>query len=179
MANEDRREHERIEIEMPTRMSLNEDHRGRQIVFEGFAKTSNLAIGGTFLLSDYVLPVGFPINLEMQLSGGELLVARGQVVHTVSHDSSDEPPGMGIAFTEVDAENRERLLRFFVSERIRDFYRDRFVVEFPHLESVLSLQDIALIINLWEDREGRVQNLKRSREAELQPRPAAKTVRRR
>jgi hypothetical protein len=64
-------------------------------------------------------------------------------------------------FTKVDAENRERLLRFFVSERISEFYGERFLVEFPHLESVLSLEDVALVINLWEDKEGRLTSLRK------------------
>ena len=67
--------------------------------------------------------------------------------------------GMGLMFTQVDAENRERLLRFFISDRIRDFYSTRFVVEFPHLESTLTLKDVALVINLWEDKEGRLTAL--------------------
>lgn len=167
MADNERREHERIDIQMPTRMWLDETYKGRAIVFEGFARTQNLAIGGTFLESTYLLPVGFPLNLEMQLAPNELLVARGQVMHAFSSEERKDS-GMGILFTEVDAENRERLLRFFVSERIRDFYSQRFVLEFPHLKSVLSLQDIALVINLWEDRENRLVNLKN----EAKPAPA-------
>ena len=68
--------------------------------------------------------------------------------------------GMGVVFTVVDAENRERLLRFFVSDRIESFYRERFVVEFPHLASVFSLKDVALVLNLWEDKEGRLTALR-------------------
>lgn len=33
------------------------------------------------------------------------------------------------------------------------------MVEFPHLGSVMSLQDVALVVNLWEDKEGRLQKL--------------------
>ena len=161
MANDERRDHERIDIQMPTRMWLNETYKGKPIVFEGFAKTQNLAIGGTFLQSSYLLPMGFPINLEMQLGGGEALVVRAEIVHNVSVEESETDAGMGVAFTEVDAANRERLLRFFVSSRIKDFYADRFTVEFPHLEPELSLQDVALIINLWEDRDNRLTSLKK------------------
>ena len=31
----------------------------------------------------------------------------------------------------------------------------------PHLESVLSLKDVALVINLWEDKEGRLTTLRK------------------
>ena len=175
MADSERRDHERIDIEMPTRLWLGETYRGKQIAFEGHAKTLNLAIGGTFLRSSYLLPLGFPLNLEMQLGNGELLLARGEIVHTVSVEEDANESGMGVIFTHVDAENRERLLRFFVSDRIRTFYDDRFLVEFPHLANVLSLQDVALVLNLWEDRDNRLLALKNeaAQPAKLPP-PAAK-----
>ncbi len=160
MADTDRREHERIEIQMHTRMWLNEERNGRNIQFEGYAQTRDLAIGGTFLASDYLLPLGFPVNLEMRINDeGEQLFARGEVVHRLDNAESGEA-GMGVIFTSLDAENRERLVRFFVSDRVRIFYSERFVTEFPHLRDIMSLQDIALIINLWEDKEGRLTALR-------------------
>lgn len=158
MATSEQREHDRIDIDMPTRMWLDEQRKGKSIAFEGHAVTQNLAIGGTFLVCNYLLPVGFPINLQMRISDDEYLIARGEVAHTVGEGESEEP-GMGILFTEVDAENRERLLRFFISERVETFYNERFLVEFPHLEETLSLKDVALVVNLWEDREGRLTAL--------------------
>jgi len=158
MADSDRREHERIDIEMPTRLWLDESHKGRPIYFEGHATTRDLSVGGTYLRSDYLLPMGFPINLEMQIEEGDVLAARGEVAHRIDPSESSEP-GMGVIFTSIDAINRERLLRFFVSDRVRDFYENRFVVEFPHLGSTMSLKDVALVINLWEDKEGRIESL--------------------
>jgi hypothetical protein len=156
----DKREHERIDIDMVTRMWLDESYKGKPILFEGFSRTRNLSVGGTFLASEYLLPVGFPLNVEMRIEDdGEVLAARGEVVHLDSEQGGTV--GMGIMFTEVDAENRERLLRFFVSDRIRDFYEDRFLIEFPHLEKVLSLKDVALVINLWEDKAGRLTALRK------------------
>ncbi len=166
MADNERREHERILIGMPTRMWLKEPYRGKPIEFEGHAVTRDLAIGGTFLESSYLLPVGFPVNLEMAIEGGDILSARGEIAHRTD-PLGDRPTGMGVNFTQVDAENRERLLRFFVSDRIREFYSQRFVVEFPHLEDVLSLKDVALVINLWEDKEGRLTALRHSDETLL------------
>lgn len=150
---------ERIEIELPTRLWLDEVRKGRAVRFEGHAKTRDLSIGGTFLQSNYLLPVGCPINLEMSLDDGDTLTARGEVVQLIRENEGDEP-GMGVVFTSVDAENRERLLRFFVSDGVSDFYAKRFLVEFPHLGGVMSLQDVALIINLWEDKEGRLTALR-------------------
>ena len=125
-------EHERIEIELPIRLWLDEVRFGREVRFEGYAKTRDLSIGGTFIQSEYLLPVGCPINLEMSLDDGDILSARGEVEHRLDEEEGDEP-GMGIVFTAVDAENRERLLRFFVSDRVREFYEKRFIIEFPHL----------------------------------------------
>ena len=154
----ERRQHDRIEIEMHTRLSLSEDYRGHDIEFEGFAKTRNLSIGGAFIESTYLLPVGFPMNLEMKMDEREMLVARGEVVHSRGEESGFSP-GMGIRFTYVDADNRERLLRYFVSDRIRSFYEERFVLEFPHLRERVSLRDIALIVNLWEDKQERLKQM--------------------
>ncbi len=151
-------ENERIEIELPTRLWLDETRNGRAVRFEGHARTRDLSIGGTFIQSQYLLPIGCPINLEMSLDDGDMLSARGEVVHLITSREGD--PGMGVVFTAIDAENRERLLRFFVSDHIHDFYDKRFVVEFPHLAGVMSLQDVALIINLWEDKEGRLTALR-------------------
>ena len=152
-------DYERIEIQLPTRLWLDETRNGRQVRFEGHAITRDLAIGGTFLESSYLLPIGCPVNLEMTLDSGDELSTRGEVVHRIQAGEGDEP-GMGIIFTAVDAENRERLLRFFVPERVKQFYSKRFVVEFPHLSGKMSLQDVALVINLWEDKEGRLTALR-------------------
>jgi len=165
MVDTERREHERIEIEMPTRMWLDEPYKGKPIVFEGHAQTRDLAIGGTFLRSTYLLPVGFPLNLEMTLEDGTPLKARGHVAHRIEGGENKRETGMGIMFTEVDSENRERLLRFFVSDRVREFYEKRFVIEFPHLENVLTLKDVALVVNLWEDKEGRLTSLRKGQES--------------
>ena len=167
MATTERREHERIEIRMAVRMWLDEQKGSRPIAFEGFATTRDLSIGGCFLESTYLLPSGYPLNLEMRMEEGELLRARGEIVHRLQNDAG-RPTGMGILFTEVDAENRERLLRYFVSDRIKDFYFNRFIVEFPHLESVITLKDVALTINLWEDKEGRLSALRHPEGAKAQ-----------
>ena len=162
MAYSEKRTHERIELQMATRIWLDESYKGRAVLFEGFCKTRDLAIGGTFIESTYLLPEGFPLNLQMRIEDDEFLYARGEVAHRVEDGGG---LGMGIAFTELDAENRERLLRFFVSDRIREFYSGRFIVEFPHLETVLSLKDVALVVNLWEDREGSLRGLHKPTEA--------------
>jgi hypothetical protein len=155
----DYHENERIAIQMPTRMWLDEPRKGKAVRFEGHATTRDLSIGGTFLQSDYLLPVGFPINLEMHIDDDDILVARGEIVQHVTEGEGDEI-GMGVIFTQVDAENRERLLRFFVPEKVKDFYRNRFIVEFPHLEDVMSLEDVALVVNLWEDKDLRLTALR-------------------
>jgi hypothetical protein len=150
---------ERIEIELAARLWLDEPRNGKPVRFEGHALTRELSIGGTFVTCQYLLPVGCPINVELSIPGGDQLSARGVVAERIAPTAGGKP-GMDISFTAVDAENRERLLRFFVSDRVRDFYEDRFKVEFPHLGGVMSLQDVALVVNLWEDKEGRLTSLR-------------------
>lgn len=139
-------------------MWISETYQGRNIEFEGYAETSNLAIGGVFLRSTFMLPLGFPINLEMTLDDDETLCARAVIAHRATEHEEDYP-GMGVEFVTLDTDNRERLLRFFVSDRVETFYQDRFAVEFPHLLDKLTLRDIALVVNLWEDREGQISSL--------------------
>lgn len=159
MAENALHENERIEIELPTRLWLDETRKGKAVRFEGHAKTRDLSIGGTFLQCDYLLPIGCPVNLEMTIEGDEMLSARGEVAHRITEGEGEET-GMGIVFTAIDAPNRERLLRFFVSDRVSEFYEKRFIVEFPHLKNVMSLEDVALVINLWEDKDGRLTALR-------------------
>ena len=157
---------------MPVRMWLNETHKDKQIVFEGFARTRNLAIGGTFVESTYLLPVGFPINLEMTLDEGYVLAARGEVSHKVPAGTPGGP-GMGIIFTALNEDNRERLLRFFISDRIREFYDTRFAVEFPLLRNTITMKDVALIVNLWEDRDRRLTAMREANDRKPASGPSA------
>ena len=67
---DNKREHERIIIEMPTRMWIDEPLGGRSIAFEGFATTRDLSIGGTFLHSSRTNPSKVkPANLPEFLKG--------------------------------------------------------------------------------------------------------------
>ena len=112
-------------------------------------------------MNGVMIPVsnGQVINIDMNLDDTDVLQVRGEVAHQLDA-AGGRASGMGVRFIEVDAENRERLLRFFISDRIRDFYNDRFIVEFPHLEHVVSLKDVALTINLWEDKGDRLAALR-------------------
>jgi hypothetical protein len=42
------------------------------------------------------------------------------------------------------------LLRYFVTDKIVDFH-ERFRKAFPHLDNTVTEQDLALVVNLWED----------------------------
>lgn len=157
---EERRKHERAEIRLKTRLWLNEDEGDREIEFEGYAFTRDLAIGGISVDADYLLPVGYPLNVEIGVDDDQVIEARGRIIHRIEATGGGRQTGMGIAFTEVDSANRERLLRFFVSDRIKSFYDDRFILEFPHLEQSLTLKDVALVINLWEDKAARTTSFR-------------------
>ena len=163
-------------------MWLREDEGGRAVEFEGFADSTDLAITGVFMEASYLLPIGYPINLEMLIHTGETVSARGEIVHRL--DAGEHPgrdSGMGIRFEEIDSVNRERLLRYFVTDQIQDFFHNRFIVEFPHLEEKTTLDEIALIVNLWGDKSDRMSRMrhpgdadsKRARVAEASARSGA------
>lgn len=160
-AGPERRHHERSKLERRTRLWLREDEGGRLVEFEGFGTALNLALGGVFVHTTYLLPVGYPLNVEVEIEEGPTIVARAYVVHTVGEDDpSGSPSGMGLALIEVDSQNRETLLRYIVPTSVGEFFSERFIREFPHLENVLSLSDIALIVNLWQDKESRIDGMR-------------------
>jgi len=80
----------------------------------------NVSRGGIFVRSRDPHPVGTPVTLDVQLATGEKVVrGRGVVVRTTAPSAPGEArsePGMGIRFTELDAESRA-LVDLIVSTR--------------------------------------------------------------
>ena len=75
--------------------------------FSEFAR--NINEGGLFVESETPQPLGTKVELHFQLPGSdEPVQASGSVVR-VSSGSPDEPPGMGIAFGELDTETRHQI----------------------------------------------------------------------
>jgi molecular chaperone DnaK len=80
----------------------------------------NVSRGGIFVRSRDPHPVGTPVTLDVQLATGEKVVrGRGVVVRTTAPSAPGEArsaPGMGIRFTDLDAESRA-LVDLIVSTR--------------------------------------------------------------
>jgi PilZ domain len=141
------RRYERIEKELPVRLHIPGGPEG--LKFEAFCSSSNLALGGVFVTSNFLLRPGLELYCELGLPDGPLSI-RSQVSHVVEIDHPEFTTGMGIEFLDVDAHGRETLLRYFTPLRYSRFF-EAFVGEFPHLERDLPLRDVSLVLNLWEE----------------------------
>jgi PilZ domain len=171
------RRYERIEIELPCRLYV---PGAGGLRFEAFCRSQNLGLGGLFVASSFLLRQGVELFVELALPDGPLSV-RSRVAHAVEHDHAELLTGMGIEFLDVDAHGRETLLRYFAPRRYQEFY-GAFVEEFPHLRKSVPLQDVSLVLNLWEEWKIRTDGGPLStasgappatRRAQAQERPAA------
>ena len=146
MAEESRR-YERIDIALPCRLFI--PGAGRGLRFEAFTRTRNLGLGGVFTEASFLLKEGIEVFAELGLPTGPLAV-RSRVSYAIAHDHREWPTGMGLEFLDVDARGRETLLRYFTPARYRAFQTE-LVGEFPHLEGDLPLEEVSLVLNLWEE----------------------------
>ena len=93
--------------------------------YSGF--THDLSQGGVFIVSYQQLqPPGTEVTIELGLVGGAEIKARGVVrwVRDPQHlDDDSEPPGMGIQFLDLTAEDEE-LIQTFVDHRDPMFYTE-------------------------------------------------------
>jgi hypothetical protein len=157
--SEQHRRYERIEIELPCRMFIpserGSDKGAREALqFEAFCTSQNLGLGGVFVSSSFLLKMGVELFIELGLPDGPLAI-RSKVAHSVEIDDPTNVTGMGIEFLDVDKHGRETLLRYFTPLRYQAFF-ERFMEEFPHLRKDLPLNDVSLVLNLWE--EWKIQN---------------------
>jgi uncharacterized protein (TIGR02266 family) len=74
--------------------------------------SGDISEGGVFVSTYRALAAGTPVDLEFSLPGSDRTVkARGEV-RWHRHASTDAPPGVGIAFEELAAEDRALIHRF-------------------------------------------------------------------
>ena len=153
----ERRSSERIDIRLPVVLLRDDKHGKKQFELRAPAVTRNLSLKGVFCEATYALKPGTRLTVTMAIEGGDEFRATAKVVYAIAVGHAKYQAGMGFEFIAIDKANRERLLRFFVSDRIRDFYEKRFSVQFEHLMKQITLHDAALLINLWEETrsEGR------------------------
>lgn len=148
MAQQQRR-YERIEIQLPCRLFIPEQKPREGLRFEAFTTSLNLGLGGVFVESTFLMKPSIELWVALGLPD-EALPIRGRIAHVIGHDDPQFKTGMGIEFLDVDSHGRETLLRYFTPERYRLFYGSM-MGEFSHLEKIFELQDISLIVNLWEE----------------------------
>jgi hypothetical protein len=146
VADETRR-YERIDIRLPCRIYI--PGESGALRFEAFTTTHNLGLGGIFVTSSFLLRAGLEVVAELKLPGKPLTV-RTCVSHAVPLDHRELPSGMGLEFLGVDARGRETLLRFFTPARYHAFHA-AMGRELPHLQKNLPLDDVSLVLNLWEE----------------------------
>jgi hypothetical protein len=146
------RRYERIDIRLRCRLFIPEGQEGRRpsgrLRFEAFATSRNLGLGGVFVESAFQLKQGVQVTLELHLPNGPLPIA-SRVAHVVA-PGGPHTPGMGIEFLDVDSHGRETLLRYFTPPAYREFHR-AMRAEFPDLAETFGLEEVSILINLWEE----------------------------
>jgi Tfp pilus assembly protein PilZ len=146
---EQKRRYERIDIDLPCRLFIQEKDKKGGLKFEAYTTSRNLGLGGAFVESTFLLKPNLQLTIELKLPG-ESLAITCRVAHVVPLDSGEFVSGMGIEFLDVDSHGRETLLRYFTPERYHVFY-EAMLAEFPHLGKDLERQDVSLVLNLWEE----------------------------
>ena len=145
---EHRRRYERIEARLPCRLFIPGDGDD-DLKFEAFLTSRNLGLGGVFVESTFLLKPNLELHIDLTLPNATL-TTWGRIVHVIGHGDDVFPTGMGIEFLEMDSEDRETLMRDFTPQRYGAFY-ESLLAEFPHLEKPFAIEDVSLLLNLWEE----------------------------
>ena len=114
---------------------------------------ADLSPRGMYLLSEDMPQIGEYLFCSFALQGEEpeySFLSRVQRVNWHRRKTERYRPGFGVEFLDVDSHGRETLLRYFSPGRYHEFYKGM-LEEFPHLENAFELQDVSLIVNLWEE----------------------------
>jgi uncharacterized protein (TIGR02266 family) len=111
-----RREHSRFHVDLD--VSVGSDHN----FYAGFAE--NLSVGGVFIATHKLKPVGSKIELAINLPDGVQLRATGEVRWIrVFNEQSDTPPGMGVRFSDL-SDASIALIQSFLAHRDPLFFDD-------------------------------------------------------
>jgi len=115
-AGSHRRGHKRFSVDLD--VSLGSDHN----FYSGFAE--NLSVGGVFVATHQLRPVGETVEVCIHLPDGTEVRAAGEVrwVRLFNSDS-DMPPGMGLRFRELEQTANQAIERF-LNQREPIFYDD-------------------------------------------------------
>ena len=166
----------RLEIELPCRLFIPEGGKREGLRFEAYTTSANLGLGGVFVASSFLLKSGVELFVELGLPS-ENLVVRAHIAHVVGPEVEGFPSGMGVEFLDVDSAGRETLLRYFTPERYHLFYEE-LLGEFGHLSKELRLEDVSLVVNLWEEWKIRQEGGPAATASGAPPAPPRKGARR-
>jgi hypothetical protein len=156
MADSSSRRYERIDIQLRCRLFIPEPQEGKKparLRFEAFATSHNLGLGGLFVESAFLLKPNVQLSVELHLPNGPLPIW-SRVAHVIAPGQNEHPTGMGIEFLDVDSHGRETLLRYFTPTAYEQFYRSM-LGDFPHLKDDFALEDVSLLVNLWEEAKAK------------------------
>ncbi|MCA9521491.1 MAG: TIGR02266 family protein [Myxococcales bacterium] len=111
---EQKREHARVALELV--VSTVSAHN----FFTGFSK--NISLGGLFVATHELRPVGTEIALKFRLPGGDLIEATGEVQWIQEPQTGDGSAGMGIRFIDLGDVSKKAIERFIAHYREPIFY---------------------------------------------------------
>ncbi len=77
-----------------------------------YSTVGNLSEGGLFVRTFAPLPRGRQATVSFELSHGRRIQAEAQVMWRREASAGGPPSGMGLAFTRLQPEHRERIRRF-------------------------------------------------------------------
>lgn len=161
----ERIKHERILLQRPARVFV---AKKNELSFEMFCTSRDLSISGIFLNCEGLLRIGMAVQIDLEVRSDEILNLNGEVIRRIEFGDREHQPGFAVKFGELSPKSHETLLRYFVTDRIIAFSKI-FREQFPHLDQSVTEQDLALVVNLWEDH--RHSLIEESRVAPVKPPP--------
>lgn len=89
--------------------------------------THNVSLGGIFISTDRILPVGSPVTIELNLPPDKTVhTLTGEVrwIREVEGSSDESPSGIGLQFSEIPTDTDQRIKTFILQQRDSLFYDD-------------------------------------------------------
>jgi uncharacterized protein (TIGR02266 family) len=81
-------------------------------------QTEDMSLGGVFIATDHLVPVGEKIRLVLHIPGEKPVIkALGEVVRVVEEETDGEPAGLGVRFVEWGP-GGEKAIRKYLSEQV-------------------------------------------------------------
>ncbi len=123
---------------------LNTKLQVKFVFAEGFfeLETSDLSMGGVFIATDHLVPVGEEVRLVLHIPGDKPVIkALGKVVRVVEEDAPGQPAGLGVRFLELGPDG-EKCIRKYLGEQVTTQLKTNGKQRrrFPRLETLVKLR---------------------------------------